>query len=463
MERIFFDIVVIGAGPGGIAAAIKASQMGKTVALIEKGNLGGTCLNEGCIPTKTLITNALMLDRIRHSSDFGIEVGSISFDYAKMKARKDSVLEKMKEDLKNLIQSQGIVIFQGKASFTSSKEIKIVGSDNIFISFTSAIIATGSESLDIKEFPCDHKKVFNSFSILEISKLPKKIAIIGGGYIGCEFASLFAELGVEVFLIEACPSILPHQGSDISSVMTQIFSKKGINIITEASTEKIATEGAGITVHIKGKPSIEADSALIAIGRKVISADLELEKAGVSVDSKGAIHVTDRMITKVPGIYAVGDVTGKVMLAHVASFQGTVAASNACGKEAHMSYKAVPSIIFTHPEIASVGLNAEQAEKEGLSYTIGKFPFQALARSIVTTETEGFAQILIENKTGRLLGAQVIGLEASSLISEIAILIQNGLTIDSISNTIHAHPTLSEVWFKAALVSLEASLKSALP
>jgi dihydrolipoamide dehydrogenase len=458
MERKEFDVVVIGAGPGGYVAAIKASQMGKKVALVEKEYMGGTCLNVGCIPTKTLIANAMMLHRIQHASDFGIEVGSISFDYSKMKMRKDGVVDKIKKSLEGLIRSNGITIFKGKAEFTSPTEIKVSGEAQEILRFQKAIIATGSEPLDIPAFPCDHSKIFNSSSILDLATLPKKIAIIGGGYIGCEFASLFAALGVKVSLIEALPSILSLQGATIADVMTKAFTKKGIEISTSASVEKISTEGNGVLVHLQGKNPIEADLALISIGRKIISSGIGLEKAGVQTDSKGAILVDETMQTNVPGIYAIGDVTGKFLLAHVASHQGIVAASNACGQDARMHYEAVPSVIFTHPEVATVGMSAEQAQATGLTISIGKFPFQALGKAVATMETEGFAQIITEKKSGKILGAQVIGEGAASLIAEMALAIHNELTVECVFDTIHAHPTLPEAWMEAALLSTDTPI-----
>lgn len=458
MERKEFDVVVIGAGPGGYVAAIKASQMGKKVALVEKEYMGGTCLNVGCIPTKTLIANALMLHRIQHASDFGIEVGSVSFDYSKMKARKDGVVDKMKKSLEGLIRSHGVTIFKGKAEFASPTEIKITGESQEILHFQKAIIATGSEPLDIAAFPCDHTKIFNSSSILELTKLPQKIAIIGGGYIGCEFASLFAALGVKVSLIEALPSILALQGPTIADVMTKAFTKKGMEISTGASVQKIDTEGNGVVVYLKDKDPISADIALISIGRKIISNGVGLEKAGVLTDAKGAIVVNETMETNVPGIYAIGDVTGKFLLAHVASHQGIVAASNACGQEAHMHYEAVPSVIFTHPEVATVGMNSEQAQAAGLTVSIGKFPFQALGKAVATMETEGFAQVITEKKSGKILGAQVVGEGAASLIAEMALAIHNELTIECISDTIHAHPTLPEAWMEAALMSTDTPI-----
>ncbi len=458
MERKKFDIVVIGAGPGGYVAAIKASQTGKKVALIEKEFLGGTCLNVGCIPTKTLIAGALTLSKVKHAKDFGIETGDVTFDYGKMKLRKDNVVGKIRGSLEGLIKSNGITILKGKAEFTGPNELKVIREEGEYILFDKAIIATGSEPLDIPAFRCDHKKIFNSSSILALETLPEKIAIIGGGYIGCEFASLFAELGVKVTLIEALPSIVSLQGALISETLTRAFVKKGIELVTGAMVEGIDTSGNGVTVKLKDKPAIAADISLVAIGRKIVSDDCGLEKAGVLTSPKGEISVNEKMETNVPGIYAIGDVTGKYLLAHVASHQGIVAATNATGGEAVMHYEAVPAVIFTHPEIAMVGMTTEQAMQTGREIAIGKFPFQALGKSIASMETEGFAQIITDKKTGKILGAQVIGSDAASLISEMALAIANELTIESVEETIHAHPTLPEAWLEAALLAKDTPI-----
>lgn len=458
MQRKKFDLVVIGAGPGGYVAAIKASQMGKSVALIEKEFLGGTCLNVGCIPTKTLIAGALVLSKVQHAKDFGIETGPVTFDYSKMKLRKDGVVGKIRKGLEGLIQSNGITILKGKAEFTSPNELKVIREEGEYILFDKVIIATGSEPLDIPAFRCDHKKIFNSSSILELEKLPSKIAIIGGGYIGCEFASLFAELGVKVAVIEALPSIVSLQGATISETLTRAFTKKGMELVVNALVEGIDTQGTGVQIKLKDKPSIEADIALVAIGRKIVSYSLGLEKAGVLTNPRGEIVVNDKMETNVPGIYAIGDVTGKYLLAHVASHQGLIAAANASGGNSRMHYEAVPAVIFTHPEIAMVGMTAEQAQQTGKEISIGKFPFQALGKSVAAMETEGFAQIITDKKTGQILGAQVIGSEAGSLISEMALAITNELTIDCIEETIHAHPTLPEAWLEAALLAKDTPL-----
>lgn len=457
-EKRIFDIAVIGSGPGGYVAAIKASQCGKKVALIEKGQLGGTCLNVGCIPTKTLISNAQVMDKIRHAADFGITTGPVSFDFAKMKQRKDGVVEKIRKGLEGLIQSNAITVFRGTAEFTAPREVKVKGQDNLLIGAEKIIIATGSDPLDVPAFPCDHKQVFNSTSILEMTDLPKTLVVIGGGYIGCEFASLYAQLGVKVIILEALPAIVSLQGKAVSDALTAAFKKQGIEIQTNVFVEGIDKAANGVSVRIKGKEPVACDRVLVSIGRKTVSQGLACEKAGVEVTDKGAIPVNEKMETNVPGIYAIGDVTGKLMLAHVASHQGIVAAANASGQEAKMHYEAVPAVIFTMPEIATVGMTLEQAQSAGYTAKVGKFPFQALGKAIAAMETDGFAEVIIDTKTGQFLGAQVVGHDASNLIAEMALAIANELTVDCLADTIHAHPTVAEAWMEAALIASDAPI-----
>lgn len=452
MERKKADVVIIGAGPGGYVAAIKAAQTGLNVILVEKGYLGGTCLNVGCIPTKTLLANAQVFHKIKRANEYGISVGDVSFDYEKMKTRKDGVVEKIRKSLEGLLLSNKIVILNGVAEFVSNYEIKVKGQNNVIIEANKVIIATGSIPLDIPAFPCDHQKIFNSTSILELTKLPKSIAIIGGGYIGCEFASLFAELGVKVTILEALPAIVALQGKVISDALTKSFQNKGIEIQTNVMVEGIDKAGHELTIRLKDKAAMNAEIALVSIGRKVVS-DLGLQNTAVKITDRGAIVVNDKMETSVPGIYAIGDVTGQYMLAHVASHQGIVAATNAAGQEARMHYNAVPAVIFTDPEIATVGMTEEQAVATGRNICIGKFPFQALGKSVATIETEGFVQVITDKKTGEILGAQSIGHDSASLIAEMALAIANELTMTEIADTIHAHPTLPEAWMEAALIA----------
>lgn len=453
-----FDVAVLGGGPGGYPAAIRAAQNGKSVALIEAKELGGTCLNRGCIPSKTLIASAETLHKIQEAEEFGIVVGSVAFDYGKMVDRKNKVVNNIRKGLEGLIAANKITLFRGFGKFMSPKALKVIGEDNATILADNIIIATGSESRNMPAFPFDYKKVHDSTSLLEMRELPKKIAIIGGGVIGCEFASLFAILGVEVVILEMMPRIIPMEAEGVSHALTKVFTKKGIHIQTNAVVEGIDTSGPGVKVKLAGSKSVEADIALVAVGRKLNTSGINLESAGVLVQDNGLIAVNEYMETNVQGIYAVGDIASKWWLAHVATHQGLVAANNATGHRTRMNYNAVPSVIFTEPEIATVGLSLEQATEKGHRAILGAFPFQALGKSQASLQTEGFAQIVVDKSTGQVLGAQVVGYEASALIAEMAIVIANELTVECITETIHAHPTIAEAWMEAAFLGEEMPL-----
>lgn len=453
-EQASFDIIVLGGGPGGYPAAIRAAQMGKKVALIEAKELGGTCLNRGCIPSKALIACAERLQEIKEAESFGITVKEVSFDFSKMAEKKDQVVQKMRKGLEGLIAANKITLFRGYGKLTSANEVEIKGKDTLTIQGQKIIIASGSEPKSIGAFPFDYKKIHDSTSLLELKVLPQSLVIIGGGVIGCEFASLYAILGVEVTILEMLPSILPMEASDLSKGLTKAFQKKGIKIETGVTVEGVETTSQGIRVNVAGGKSFDGDIALVAVGRSMNTREIGLEKAGVKVNENGSISVNSRMETNVKGIYAIGDLASKWWLAHVATHQGLVAAKNAAGEEAHMHYNAIPSVIFTHPEIGSVGLSLEAAKEKGYEAIVGKFPFQALGKAQATMHTEGFAQVVLDKKTGQILGAQVMGFEASSLIAQMALAITNELTVECVEETIYAHPTLSEAWLQACLIAI---------
>ena len=446
-----FDLAVLGGGPGGYPAAIKAAQNGKSVALIEAKELGGTCLNRGCIPSKTLIASAEMLHSIKDAEEFGILVGNVTYDYGKMVDRKDRVVSKVRKGLEGLIAANKITWLKGYGKFISPKTIKVVGQDNLEITADKIIIATGSEPRNIPAFPFDYKKIHDSTSMLEMRTVPQKLIIVGGGIIGCEFASLFSTLGSEVVILEMMPRIIPMESEGISSALARAFTKKGIKIETTVVVEGIDLTSTGVKARLAGGKTVEGDIALVAVGRSLNTAGINLDKTGVKVQDNGMIAVNEKMETNVPGIYAIGDIASKWWLAHVATHQGIIAANNACGIPAVMHYNSVPNVIFTEPEIATVGMSLEEAIKNGHKATLGAFPFQALGKSQAALQTEGFAQIVIDRTTGQILGAQVMGFQASTLIAEMGVAITNELTIESITETIHAHPTIAEVWLEAAL------------
>lgn len=453
MNEQEFDVIVIGGGPGGYPAAIKAAQMGRSVALVEAGLMGGTCLNRGCIPTKTLLANASALTRVREAELYGIQVGSVSFDYGQMVNRKDGVVQGIRKGLEHLIKSNKITVFRGRGRLTSRQNVKVIGEDTHLLRADKIILATGSEPRLFPAFPFDGDKIHSSTSILEISKLPKRIAIIGAGYIGCEFASLFADLDVEVELLEMMPRILPMEDTNTAKALAKSFDKRGIRTHCGVSVTAVDTSESGVRVQLEEGEEIAADMVLVSIGRTLNTTDLGLEHAGVELDSRGAIPVNQHMETSVPGIYAIGDITMTYMLAHVASHQGLIAAENACGGKVEMHYHAVPSVVFTHPEIGTVGLTLQKALDEGYDAELGAFPFQALGKSQASLETDGFAQVVLEKGSKQILGAQVVGHEASTLIAEMTVAIANELTIECVSDTIHAHPTIAEAWMEAALVA----------
>lgn len=453
-----FDIAVIGGGPGGYPAAILAAQKGKKVVLIESDALGGTCLNRGCIPSKTLIANALLWKKIQNAEAYGINVQNPSFNFEKMKDRKDEVVAKVRNGLESLIKSNQITLIRGRGKLTSNGEISVNGEEPCIISADKIILATGSEPRNISAFPFDYDRIHDSTSMLNITTLPKKIAIIGGGVIGCEFASLYNAFGVEVVIFEMMPTILPMECATISSFLTKIFKKKGIEIKTGVTVKTIKNNGNSVSVEIEGEDAVSADIALVSVGRSLNTSSIGLDTVGVILESNGLIRVNEKMETNIPGIYAVGDIASKWWLAHVATHQGLIAAKNACGEEAYMHYNAVPSVIFTEPEIGSVGLSLSEAISQGYSAALSAFPFQALGKSQATMQTEGFAQIVIDNKSGQVLGAQVIGADAATLVAEMGVVIANELTLECLTETIHAHPTVAEIWLEAALVASETPL-----
>lgn len=442
-----FDIAIIGSGPGGYVAAIIAAQFGKKVALIEEKEIGGTCLNIGCIPTKTLLTSAFLFDKIKKANEFGIKLDNLSFDFAEIQKRKDKVVENIRKSLENLIRANNITIFKSRASFLSSNELLLKNSqETSTIQAEKIIIATGSEPSEISSFPFDGTLIHSSTSILNLKTIPKSIAIIGGGYIGCEFASFFSALGVEVSIIEARNHLLMHLDEHLSEALEKNFNKRKINILTSCKVLDIQKK-KNLCLILDNK-KIDADLCLIAIGRKV-TPNLNLENANVKLNDKNEIIVNEKMQTNISNIYAIGDVTGKIMLAHVASHQGIVAAFNACGINKHMNYDAVPSVTFTIPEIASVGLSEKEAKERNIDFASAFYPLSYLGRAIATNETEGFVKVIMRNDTKQIIGAHMFGEGSSTMISEMALAITNELTLDCIKDTIHTHPTLPEAWMEA--------------
>ncbi|WP_080126710.1 dihydrolipoyl dehydrogenase [Chlamydia suis] len=454
-----FDCVVIGAGPGGYVAAITAAQAGLKTALIEEREAGGTCLNRGCIPSKALLSAAEIVNQIRHANQFGIHVDNFSIDYPAMVQRKDSVVRSIRDGLNGLIRSNKITVFSGRGSLISSTEVKVLGETSSVIKARSIILATGSEPRAFPGIPFSPSspRILCSTGVLNLKELPQKLAIIGGGVIGCEFASLFHTLGSKVTVIEASQQILALNNPDISKTMLDKFSRQGLRFILGASVSAIQDMGDRVRITINGNDE-EYDYVLVSIGRRLNTENIGLDKAGVICDERGVIPTDSTMRTNIPNIYAIGDITGQWQLAHVASHQGIVAARNIAGHRDEIDYSAVPSVIFTFPEVATVGLSPSVAQQQGIPVKITKFPFRAIGKAVAMGEADGFAAIISHETSQQVLGAYVIGPHASSLISEITLAVRNELTLPCIYETIHAHPTLAEIWAESALLAVDTPL-----
>ncbi len=446
-----FDIVVIGGGPGGYVGAIRAAQLGAKVALIEKDALGGTCLNRGCIPTKALYYSAKTISTIKKAAEFGVTIGEVVFDIAKAVERKDDVVKKLVGGVGQLLKGNGVTVINGTGSIEAIGKVKVEKKDGTteVIGAKNIIIATGSEPAMIPAFKIDRENVITSTEALNLKKLPKSILIIGGGVMGCEFANIFAKFGSSVKVVELLPTILSTEDKQVVRVIAKAFKDAGIEVYTEANVEGVEVTADGVKTRLKDGKEFLTEKALVTIGRSFNSTGIGLEKAGVEVE-KGRIKVNDKMETNVKGIYAIGDVTGQMLLAHVASAGAIVAVENALGKEKWMDYSAVPGGIFTDPEIASVGLREKDAEAKGIKITVGRFPYAASGKALVMGETEGFMQLIAEEGTDRVLGATIVGAHATDLIGEVAVVVKGGGKLKHITETIHAHPTLPEIILEAA-------------
>ncbi len=458
-----FDITVIGAGPGGYPAAIRAAQLGAKVAIIEKEKLGGTCLNWGCIPTKALIAAAETFEKIKHAEKYGITVKDASVDYSVMIGNKDKAVGTLRSGINSLLTANGVKQFTGTASFVDRNTIEIRGGDAPVtsggegaaatrISAKKIIIATGSTSAMPGCLP-KHERVVESRAFLDIQKLPATMIVLGGGFIGCELACMAAMLGVKVTVVELLEDILLLLDADVRrEVRAHMEKNLGIRVLTGKALEKISG-GGGATATISGKfgdETLTADLLLCAVGRKPVTDGLKLENAGLKTTERGYIEADDYCRTKVANIYAIGDVTGKIQLAHYATAQGIAAAENAVQTKLHKHDTIVPNVIFTSPEVGTAGLSENDAKKQNRAVKTGKFRFAGLGKGIATGENVGFVKWIADAATDQLLGAAAVGPHATELIAEAAASIRAELTTRELGRSIHAHPTFSEAWMEAA-------------
>ena len=447
-----YDVVVIGAGPGGYPAAIRAAQRGAKVAVVEKEKVGGTCLNWGCIPTKALLASTELIAHAREAEKFGVKITGIEPDWTAIQERKQKITDTLVGGILQLLKANGITLVEGTGSITADKNVLVKTADGeVTLEAGSIIIATGSDPAELPTFDFSKPAVMTSTDALALDHVPKSLIIVGSGVIGSEFACVFSTLGTEIVMVELMARMLPTEDSRVAKQMRSTFRKAGIDIKTETTVEEVLEyRDDGIKVKLSSGEEIEAEKLLVSIGRKFNSAGLGLEDLGVDADERGRIMVNDKMETTVPGIYAIGDVIGGILLAHTATFEGLVAAENATGGNATIDYTVVPACIFTIPEIGSVGLNADKAAEQGIEVNVSRFSFGALGKALAMGEDYGFVQLVIDAKTDKILGAQIMGPHASDLVHEVAIAMKMGATAEDIATTIHAHPSLPEAIMEAA-------------
>jgi dihydrolipoamide dehydrogenase len=454
-----YDTVVIGAGPGGYVAAIRLAQLGKKTLCIEKDRIGGTCLNYGCIPSKALISAAGLYHRIDHATDMGISVKEKQLDFAATQAWKGTVVGKLTGGVAQLLNRNGADVMTGVATFKDANTLQVeTGDGTEEVGFTDAIIATGSRPFFLKGFEPDGELVVGSRQALDFVEVPERLLVIGGGYIGLELGIAYAKLGTVVTVVEMMDTLLPGSPKELSRMVARRCKQLGIavHLNTAANSLKKSKTKATLTATGPGEEELtfEADRILVTIGRKPLTDSLGLEAIGLQTDAGGFIPVDGQRRTAVPNIYAIGDVAGEPMLAHKASKEGLVAAEAIAGESVSYDHRAVPAVIFTDPEIAYVGLSEDEATQQGFEVFTGRFPFAASGRALAINEAEGFVKVIGDAKSGALLGVQIVGPEASDLISEACLALEMGARVEDVGFTMHPHPTLGESVMEAAEAAL---------
>ena len=447
-------LTIIGAGPGGYVAAIRAAQKGAEVTLVESGEVGGNCLNRGCIPTKALIASAEALEHARHIADFGVEVtGSIGYNLAKVRERKEKIVSIQVKGIRSLLSSWGVKLIEGRGSLLSPDVVRVVQNDGTTMDIKSnkIIIGTGSNPAQIREIPFDGEHIISSDDAVQLKKIPKSLLIIGAGVIGSEFAFIYRAFGSEVTLVEMLPGALTTEDDEMSELIEREFKKSKIKLISSVKVENIKKDGDGMVIsELSNRQSIRTEMVLVSIGRCMNTGGLGLENIGILLGKQGEIPVNDKLETVVPGIYAIGDVTNKILLAHVAYHQGLTAVENALGDQKKMNYTAVPAGIFTMPEIGSVGLREKEAASLGIAYKVGRFPYRALGKAHAMGEITGMVKIISDEATDKVLGMHICGVHATDMIHEGALAIMTGTTAAQLGDMIHAHPTLAEAVMEAS-------------
>jgi len=445
-----YDVAVIGAGPGGYPAAIRAAQLGAKTAIVEREAWGGTCLNWGCIPTKAMIAAADLAAHVREAGPLGVRAGDVSVDYAALLGHKQATVKKLAGGIQSLLKANGVTQLQGQASFQTANTLTIEGADGAStIRASKIILATGSTSA-VPGFLPKAKSVVESRAFLDLPKCPERLIVMGGGYIGCELAGMAAMLGAKVTIVELLEDVLMLLDTDARREVRGSMEKHlGVRMITGRGVDSVDAGDSGVRVRV-GEEMLEGDVLLVAVGRKPVTDGLHPERAGLTLDERGYLRADSLNRTSAPGIYSIGDVNGGPQLAHAATSQGVIAAEDACGHKTRPNEALVPGVIFTTPEVALVGLTESEAKAQGRAVKVGRFPFMALGRAIASGTPGGFVKWIVDAASGQLLGAAAVGPRATDLISEAAVSIRAELTAHEVGRTIHPHPTFGEAWMEAA-------------
>lgn len=451
------DTLVIGSGPGGYVAAIRAAQLGQKVTIVEKADLGGVCLNVGCIPSKALISVGQRFVDAQEADVMGITASDVKLDFSKAQEFKEGVVNRLTGGVEGLLKGNKIDIVKGEAYFVDEHTVRIMDENSAqTYKFKTAIIATGSRPVEIPTFKYT-KRVINSTGALSLQEVPGKLVVIGGGYIGTELGSAYANLGSEVTIIEGGKDILAGFEKQMTQIVKKGLKKKGVEIAVNASASGVEeTEtGVSVTYEVGGEAkTVEADYVLVTVGRRPNTDELGLEQVGVKMSERGLVEIDKQCRTNIPSIFAIGDIVDGPQLAHKASYEAKIAAEAISGQKSEVDYMAIPAVCFTSPELATVGLNEQQAKDEGYEVAGGRFPYAANGRAIALDATDGFVKIVARKEDGLLLGAQIVGENASDMIAELGLAIEAGMTVEDIAMTIHAHPTLGEITMEAAEVVL---------
>jgi dihydrolipoamide dehydrogenase len=454
-------IAILGAGPGGYVAAIRAAQLGARVTVIEREKLGGVCLNWGCIPSKALLSVVELGDKIKKAGDLGLVLqGTTGYDLARMVSRKDKVVATLVKGIATLFKEWGIEHIVGQGTLKNERTIAVTKTDGgqLDIQADALVIATGSSWPNLPQFPIDGQQILTSQQMLDLTQIPGSLLIIGGGVEGCEFAALYSGFGTQVTVVELQSRVLPLEDEDISSTMERELKKRNVTVLTGTTVESLERSSDKVVAHFKDGSTVVAEKLLVSVGRGLNSRGIGLEQVGIHIGRRGEILVDDRMETNRPGIYAIGDVTGKAMLAHVASTQGQVAVENILGHRRTISYHVIPAGIFTLPEIGRVGLTEQQARERAQmsgqnpdqSVKVGRFRYAGLGKAQATGDTTGFFKVIADAATDKILGVHILGAHAADLIHEATMAMQAGATVGQVAGMIHAHPTLAEGMMEAA-------------